>query len=694
MALLQTVVGLVALIVLGNILSHFIPRVPVSLIQIALGLIAALIFNIKIELETEWFLLLFIAPLLYSDAWRFPKKELWELRGPIFGNAILLVFLTTLVGGALIYWFVPELPMPVAIAIAAIISPTDPVAVQAIAKEAKLPKNVMHLVAGESLINDASGLVGFKFAVAAASVGTFSILEATGEFLYISLMGAVAGLVIGFVLNWLSDFLVDHGSNDVIFRVVMQLFSPFLIYFLAEEIHASGVIAVVTGAIVSNLHMKADVDYSGELAVVGFNTWNVFGYLLNGFLFVILGIELPVATEFHNAAGQTVSVGTMLYYAFGTWVIVFGIRVLWTYATQFTRHLSHKDENPSWRVAFLSGLSGVRGAITMAGVMTVPLFTETGMAFPQRQMMLFIAAVVIIISLLAAVIFIPIVLAGENEKGQVAPGEDHEHAPVARHMTEPRARIYALQSAVREIESHRRESNQATAYEIILRYQVQIRQLQMRYMNLDRLNPLLDAEMKLRTVALEAERSAMRSLLVDEEISPLVFASESRRIDRAEADLVDAISKRRNRTLRNLRLWFVQAVRGIRVWFSDESSDKLIAEYKLAQHEAAKAAISAISDYLAVEDTKQAKSDQAAAYNLIIAYRSRLEREKWADEGVAPSDEITTAMELEVMGLNAQREAVQQLYDAHFISYETGLNIRQSINFAEAGLLTLESEEE
>ncbi|WP_261370437.1 cation:proton antiporter domain-containing protein [Weissella cibaria] len=101
MELLQTIVGLTSLVVIGNILSHFLKRVPVSLIQISLGLLAALFLNVHIELDTEWFLLLFIAPLLYSDAWRFPKRELWELRGAIFGNAILLVFLTTILGALL-----------------------------------------------------------------------------------------------------------------------------------------------------------------------------------------------------------------------------------------------------------------------------------------------------------------------------------------------------------------------------------------------------------------------------------------------------------------------------------------------------------------------------------------------------------------------------------------------------------------
>ncbi|WP_373770802.1 cation:proton antiporter domain-containing protein, partial [Weissella soli] len=148
MHLIETVVGLLAIVLLSNVFSHFVKRVPVAIVQIGLGLLATTVLHIQIEIDTDWFLLLFIAPLLYSDAWRFPKRELWNLRGRIFGNAILLVVLTTVIGGLLIYYIVPELPLAVAFSIAAILSPTDPVAVQSIDKSAKLPPNVKHLVAG------------------------------------------------------------------------------------------------------------------------------------------------------------------------------------------------------------------------------------------------------------------------------------------------------------------------------------------------------------------------------------------------------------------------------------------------------------------------------------------------------------------------------------------------------------------
>ena len=681
MALLQTVVGLTFLVVLGNVLGYFLKKVPVSLIQIGLGLLVAIFLDVEIKLDTEWFLLLFIAPLLYSDAWRFPKKELWELRGPIFGNAILLVFITTIVGGFLIYWMVPQLPLPVALAIAAILSPTDPVAVSAIASEAKLPPSIMHLVAGESLINDASGLVGFKFAVAAATAGTFSLWQATGEFFYVSIMGAFVGALMGFLINGIGDWLSSHAINDVSLRVVIQLFTPFLVYITAEEINASGVIAVVVAAIILNIHTKHDVDYTGELHVIGINTWNVFGYLLNGYIFVILGIEFPLATHI----GQVISLPMAILYSVITWFIIFGIRVIWTYVTQWVRLKNHKHETASWRVAITSGLTGVRGAVTMAGVLSVPLVTDSGEPFPQRALMLFIAAITIILSLVAAIVLLPIV--GGTKKTQVPPGTKKAKAKVAQHMSEPRARVYVLQSAVREIEARRRESNQIVIYEIIRRYQIEIRQLQLQFMKTDKLSPILDAEMALRQIGLEAERSAIQGLLVDERITPLVFASEGRRIDRSESELDDLVTHdRAKRTWRQIRRFLLSFGRMIRVWLSDTSSDALLTEYELARHEAAKEAIAAISKYISTDEAQDSHLDQTAAYNLIIMYRSRLERERHGGNGVQSEEDLK--LELELVGLNAQRDAVQHLTEAHFISNTTSRNIRQNINFTEAGKLT------
>ena len=218
-------------------------------------------------------------------------------------------------------------------------------------------------------------------------------------------------------------------------------------------------------------------------------------------------------------------------------------------------------------------------------------------------------------------------------------------------MSEPRARVYVY-SQLYEIEARRRESNQIVIYEIIRRYQIEIRQLQLQFMKTDKLSPILDAEMALRQIGLEAERSAIQGLLVNERITPLVFASEGRRIDRSESELDDLVTHdRAKRTWRQIRRFLLSFGRMIRVWLSDTSSDALLTEYELARHEAAKEAIAAISKYISTDEAQDSHLDQTAAYNLIIMYRSRLERERHGGNGVQSEEDLK--LELELVGLNA-----------------------------------------
>src|SRR5699024_8151698 len=151
--------------------------------------------------DTEWFLLAFIAPILFNDGNNFPKRELWKLKGPILGNAIILVIISTLVGGVFVKFLIPRLPWATAFTLVAVLSPTDPIAVQSIAKKAHIPDKLMHLISGESLINDASGLICFKYGVAATVTGMFSLKSATIDFFHISIVGALVGAIMIWIFN-------------------------------------------------------------------------------------------------------------------------------------------------------------------------------------------------------------------------------------------------------------------------------------------------------------------------------------------------------------------------------------------------------------------------------------------------------------------------------------------------------------
>lgn len=699
MPIIELVILLACLVLLSNVLSHYLVAIPVSLIQVGLGLVVALLLNVQVKLQTDWFMLVFIAPMLYNDGREFPKQELWELRGAIFANAIVLVFITTILGGFLIHVLIPTIPLAVGIALAAILSPTDPIAVQSISEGVKLPKEILHLVSGESLINDVSGLIGFKYALAAAVTGTFVLGQAIGDFFYISLVGLAVGLALITIIQLIRDILRREGINDIVFNVVLQILTPFAIYFIAEEwFHASGVVAVVAAGVLSHLQNSHESEDAPELRLVTERVWNVVVYLLNGIVFLILGIELPVATQ-ATIKGAHTNTFHAVFDVLIVWGILLLIRVAWTYAYMLFNWLRHhKKVKPSLRIAALSGLSGVRGAITMAGVFTIPTVIATGEAFPERSLVLFIAAGVIIVSLIAAAAILPLMAAKSLPFVTRGSSPDEDDAVLAdgpdevgetdvtdnqtQQLTYKQARIYILQLAIQNIEEHRRPENQRAAYDLILDQQFQMRRLEVASQTADELAPMLTDELQLRLVALNGERAAVRELMANKQTTKLAGQVYLRRVDRREQRFLQATHKPGLPTLRSLRLLIARAMQGIRLWLAPGDSDALRAALLDIQREASKAAIKALSQYLKQANVDEQQFDRQALYHLIVHYRNRIENAK-NDHTLSRDDYEQQLHGLRIKSLGAERAGVQHLLESGQISLRTAAKLRQFINYSE-----------
>lgn len=698
MPIIELVILLACLVLLSNVLSHYLVAIPVSLIQVGLGLGVALLLNVQVKLQTDWFMLVFIAPMLYNDGRQFPKQELWELRGAIFANAIVLVFITTILGGFLVHVLIPTIPLAVSIALAAILSPTDPVAVQSISEGVKLPKEILHLVSGESLINDASGLIGFKYALAAAVTGSFVLGKAVGDFFYISLVGLAVGLALITIIQLIRDVLRREGINDTVFNVVLQILTPFAIYFVAEEwFHASGVVAVVAAGVLAHVQGSHEAEDAPELRLVTEKVWNIIVYLLNGIVFLILGIELPVATQ-ATIEGNHTNTLHAIFDVLIVWGILLLIRVAWTYGYMLIIWLrNHEKTKPSLRIATLSGLSGVRGAITMAGVFTIPTVIANGDAFPERSLVLFIAAGVIIVSLVSAAGILPLMAAKSlpfmtrgsslDEDGAVVvdePADDLETTTeeLPQQFTYKQARIYVLQLAVQNIEEHRRPENQRAAYDLILDQQFQIRRLEVASQTADELQPMLTDEMQLRLVALAGERQAVKEMVAAGDSSKLGAQAYLRRIDRREQRLSQATHKPGLPTLRSLRLLFARGMQGLRVWLTPVDSDKFRAEQLAIQRVASKAAIKSLSQYLKQTGVDEQQFDRQALYHLIVHYRNRIESAK-ADHSLSRADYERQLQTLRIKSLGAERAGVQHLLESGQISIRTASKLRQFINYSE-----------
>src|SRR5690606_20998681 len=197
MQAISVVLSMLAAVVLSGIVVRALPLgIPTPLVQIGLGAVIAAFSNYEVRLDPEIFFLLFLPPLLFLDGWRIPKEGLLRDKGRILGLALGLVFCTVIGMGFFIHWMIPTMPLPVAFALAAIISPTDPIAVSAISARVPIPKSVMHILEGESLLNDASGLVCFRFAVAAAVTGSFSVSSAALTFAQLAVIGVLAGVAL------------------------------------------------------------------------------------------------------------------------------------------------------------------------------------------------------------------------------------------------------------------------------------------------------------------------------------------------------------------------------------------------------------------------------------------------------------------------------------------------------------------
>jgi len=460
-----TVLILLMLVSVSKLVGRVIP-LPLPLVQIGAGaLLAWPTLGLHVALDPELFLFLFLPPLLFADGWRMPKRDLWRLRGPILTLAVGLVLFTVVGAGYFIHWILPSIPLPVAFALAAVLSPTDAVAVSAITQD-RLPTPLMHMLQGEALMNDATGLVTFKFALVAAITGAFSLAQASLTFVLV----AVGGLAIGVALSWLVGrlraWMIARGWDDPATHVVFMLLLPFAAYVLAERLGASGILsAVAAGMMQSWLDL---LPRQTSTRLLNRSVWSLLEFSFNGLIFLLLGLQLPdiiKAVTSHEASLWP----TLLWRCLDV-VAIFAVLVVlrfvwvqgvWRLIGMIRRWRGKKDlvEVPNARSCWLLTLGGVRGAVTLAGVMSVPLLISAGTAFPERDLLIFIAAGVILLSLVSACIALPVLLRGvpkspddtlrqEAKEAWRRTAEAAIHALEAEELAEPGAPQDAAQAAL------------------------------------------------------------------------------------------------------------------------------------------------------------------------------------------------------------------------------------------------------
>ncbi|MFD1484562.1 cation:proton antiporter [Lacticaseibacillus baoqingensis] len=693
MHLLEAILLLITLVILSNIISHYVVVIPVSLIQAGLGLLVALVFQVKLQMQTDWFMLLFTAPLLFNDGRHFPKRELWALRGPIIGNAIFLVFATTFIGGYFIHWLIPSLPLAAALALAAILSPTDPIAVQSIAQRVHLPKGILHLVSGESLINDASGLIGFKYGIAATVTGSFVATQAIGDFFFVAIIGALAGAVLMAALNLLRLWLLQQGLNDVILHTVMQLVTPLLIYLVVDEgLHASGVIAVVVAGLLNNARGNRYIAALPELRIVSERTWDIVVYVLNGIIFLILGIELPVAMH-QTITARDVNTGQALLDVVLVYLVVLSLRVAWVYGYQVFGHLPQA----SFKTAVLSGLSGVRGAITLVGVLAVPLTLANGQPFPERHLMLFIAAGFVVLSLIVAVVGLPLFTKTRTPltlRGSTVSADDDDDegkTPAApRLLTQAQAQRFLYQMAVRRLESERREANQKPVLDLISEYQILIRRLDLAAdTSEDPIPPLVRDELTLRRIGLAGELAALEA--VKATLSAPVYAKMAKRLRQKQADIDTMLAHAGKPTVRmHLAKWRLAVTHGGMHLLGIRRSKAGYQQRLALEKTLAKGGLKQLSAYLKQPEQRHHRYNRQVIYALIVQYRNRIASVKAIAQHKSTQYEAQL-QQLRAIALAAERAAIHDLLEQGYITGGLAQQLSQGVNYTEnAAAMTAE----
>jgi CPA1 family monovalent cation:H+ antiporter len=543
MASIELVLAMLLAVVASGYLVRVLPfSLPLPLVQVALGAVIAGVLHHGVTLDPDVFFLLFLPPLLFLDGWRIPKRGLLRDKGTILELALGLVVFTVLGAGFLIHWLVPGMPLAVAFALAAIVSPTDPVAVSSIAARVPIPSRLMHILEGESLLNDASGLVCFRFAVAAALTGGFSLLSASLTFLWVALaglgIGALFTLAVSAVQQWLSRrFGQESGSP-----ILVSLLIPFGAYMLAELAEASGILAAVAAGIAMGyveLSGKALANTRVQRSAV----WATVQFALNGIMFVLLGEQLPRILQgamTSVAQGGRGSPWWLLAYVLAINLILAALRYVWVQVSlRLSRwHARRRGVDlprPHWRLVLATSLAGVRGAITLAGVLTLPLALPDGTPFPARDLAVFLATMVILVSLAGASLGLPALLKNLQMPPETMEAQEESLAREQAARQAIAAIEKAQQAMLRKAPAADADIYTHAATRVIELYKRRLGHDGMDELGAEHLRKSDQAERTLRLAGLQAERAEIFDMARHFRISDETSRRLVREIDLAEA---------------------------------------------------------------------------------------------------------------------------------------------------------------
>jgi Na+/H+ antiporter len=349
--------------------------------------------------------LIFLPPLLYEAAWFTSWPNFWKMRWPIGLHGFGLVIVTSVIVAFVSEKLVPRFTLSIGLLLGGIISPPDAVAASSVLKFFKIPKKIKTVLEGESLVNDAASLTVFRFAMAAVISGTFVLHKAAVSFAVVTLLGIVIGLIIAQAIYFIHKLFTTTTS----IATALTLITPYVMYLTAEHFHASGVLAVVSGGLFLSYRSKDILNYKARLQATG--VWTTLTFILNGLIFILIGLQLPLIVD------------GLKYYSFAEAIrygliitgLIIVIRMVWMYAATYLPLLLNKKLRegilkPNPREIFLIGWAGMRGVVSLASALAIPVTLADGKEFPERDLVLFISFVVILVTLVLQGLTLPWVI--------------------------------------------------------------------------------------------------------------------------------------------------------------------------------------------------------------------------------------------------------------------------------------------
>ncbi|HCY7341940.1 TPA: sodium:proton antiporter [Staphylococcus aureus] len=672
MEIFETILIFIAVVILSSFVHTFIPKVPLAFIQIFLGMLLFITpIPVQFNFDSELFMVTMIAPLLFVEGVNVSRVHLRKYIKPVMMMALGLVITTVIGVGLFIHWIWPDLPIGAAFAIAAILCPTDAVAVQAITKGKVLPKGAMTILEGESLLNDAAGIISFKIAVGVLVTGAFSLVDAVQLFLIASIGGAVVGLLIGMALVRFRLTLMRRGYENINMFTIIQLLTPFVTYLIAELFHASGIIAAVVAGLVHGFERDRIMQVRTQLQMSYNHTWNILGYVLNGFVFSILGFLVPeviikiIKTEPHNLIfliGITIVVALAVYLFRFVWVYVL-YPYFYLAISPFQKMMTkNDDDNPTTEkppkrslYALIMTLFGVHGTISLAIALTLPYFLAGHHAFTYRNDLLFIASGMVIISLVVAQVLLPLLT-------KPAP------KTVIGNMSFKVARIYILEQVIDYL-------NQKSTFETSFKYGNVIKEYH------DKLAFLKTVEKddenskeleRLQKIAFNVETKTLESLVDEGQITNSVLENYMRYAERTQVYRQASLIRRMIVLLRG-------ALLKRRVQTRVNSASSLSVTDNLMELNK----INKLVHYNVVSRlSKETTKDNTLEVGMVCdGYLMRI-------ENLTPSNFFNSASEdtitkIKLNALREQRRILRELIDTDEVSEGTALKLREAINYDE-----------